>query len=284
METLYYSRPEIKITASGVSVKINSDVFVIQELDKISNIMLVTKSGYISIYALRLFSLKKVTLTLHNLNGEILYHIIPEQSNQYLDNRILQYDKFLHSRLQIAEQIIKAKREKYQSLLKQYKLPLLTNDNENVFSNEYFARIGQLFTDYGYNFYSRKGFYATSNQKAITIINSLLNFYYGLVEHRLLNDVSYYGLDYSISYLHEPQYNKLSLTYDLIEFLRSDIDNVVLKMAKDRKIKLSDFQLTDKGYYMLKEQHIPKYLKAISPIESKSKDTVKGFIQMLSKA
>ncbi len=211
METLFYSRSEIKITASGVSVKINNDAFVIQDFDKISDIMLIAKSGYISIYALRLFALKKISLTLHNINGEIIYHIIPEYPNQYIDNRIKQYDAFLHKRDIIADKIIKMKKEKYQSLLNEYSLPSLTSNCENVFSNEYFAHIGKLFNEYGYDYYGRKGFYHMSNMKATNKINAVLNFYYGFIEHRLLNDINYYNLDYNISFLHGHSITKCRL-------------------------------------------------------------------------
>lgn len=281
MQTLYYSRPEIKIIGSGVSIKINNDSFVIQELDKISNIMITAKSGYISLYALKLMALKRVTLTLHNLNGEILYHIIPEYPNQNLDNRILQYEAYLKNKDKIADKIVKIKKEKYEQLLKEYSLPELTSDKEGLFSMEYIGKIGKLFNDYGYNYYSRQGFYNNSNQKAVNIINALLNFYYGLIEHRLLSDIGYYGYDYNISFLHVPQYNKLPLTYDLIEFLRSDIDHIVLKLAENRKIKKSDFELTNKGYYLLKEEKITKYLKEIRPIENKTRETVEAFSNIL---
>ena len=82
METLYYSRPEIKITASGVSIKINNDSFVIQQFDKIKDIVIIAKSGYISVYALKLLALKNVSLTLNNMNGELIYNIIPQYPNK----------------------------------------------------------------------------------------------------------------------------------------------------------------------------------------------------------
>ena len=283
MQTLYYSRPEVKITGSGVNLKINNDNFVIQELDRISNIMLTAKSGYISLYALKLMALKRITLTLHNLSGQIIYHLIPEYPNQNLDNRIMQFEAYLKRKMQIANRIVETKKQKYSELLKEYNLPGLTNDNENVFSNEYWAHIGKLFNEYGYDFYSRKGFYAMSNQKAVNIINSLLNFYYGLIEHRLLNDITYYGYDYNISFLHIPQYNKLPLTYDLIEFLRPEIDKIVLRLAEERKIKKSDFELTDKGYYLLKEEKIGKYLKQIRTVENKTRETVEVFTNILKR-
>lgn len=282
METLYYLRPEIKITGSGVKIRINNDDYVIQELDKISNIMLIGKSGYISLYALRLFSLKRITLTLHNLNGETLYHIVPEYPNKNIDNRIMQYRAYLKNKECVADKIIKIKRQKYSELLEDYNLPKLTSNDESVFSNEYWAKIGNLFSLYGYDFYSRKGLYAVSNQKAINPLNSVLNFYYGLIEHRLLADISYCGLDFNISFLHVPQYNKLPLTYDLIEFLRAEIDKIVLKMAENKEIKKSDFELTNKGFYLLKEEKIRKYLKEITPIENKTRETVKYFLGLLA--
>ena len=88
MASLYYSRPEIKIRASGVNIRINNEEFVIQDFDKVDSIMITAKSGYISIYALRLLALKNITLTLHNLNGDLIYHVIPQYPNKNLDNRI----------------------------------------------------------------------------------------------------------------------------------------------------------------------------------------------------
>jgi CRISPR-associated protein Cas1 len=282
MASLYYSRPEIKIRASGVNIRINNEEFVIQDFDKVDSIMITAKSGYISIYALRLLALKNITLTLHNLNGDLIYHVIPQYPNKNLDNRILQYQAYLTNRNKVAEKIVRIKKQRYESLLQKLGLPLLTGKEESVFSNEYWAYIGRLFNEYGYNYYSRKGFYAVNNQKAIHPINAILNFYYGLIEHRLLNDFAYYGLDYNISFLHIPQYNKLPLTYDVIEFLRSDIDKIVLQLAKDKKIKATDFKLTERGYYLLKEQNIKRYLEHIKPVESMTKQTVESFIDLLA--
>ncbi len=53
-------------------------------------------------------------------------------------------------------------------------------------------------------------------------------------------------------------------------------------MAKNRKIKLNDFTLTDNGYYLIKEEKIKKYLKEIKPIENKTKNTVKDFTKILT--
>ena len=282
MKTLLYIRPDIKITASGVSLRINNDNFVIQDFDKISNIMITAKSGYISIYALRLLSLKRITLTLHNLNGEIIYHVIPDYPNQNLDNRILQFTQYLKNKELIANKIVKIKKENYQKLLTSYNMELLTSDIEAVFSNEYFARYQKLINEYGYEYTGRKGFYYMSNQKAINIVNAVLNFYYGFIEHKLLTKICYYGYDYNISFLHIPQYNKLPLTYDLIELLRADIDNIVLKLAKDRVIQKRDFTLTDDGYYLIKEGKINKYLKQIKPIENKTENALKSFTAILN--
>ena len=282
MASLYYSKPEIKIRASGVNIRINNDEFVIQDFDKIDNIMITAKSGYISLYALKLLALKRITLTLHNLNGQIIYHILPESPNKDIGNRILQYQQYLKNRVKIAKEIVKVKKQRYEKLLEKLKLPALTSDIENVFSNEYFARIGKLINDYGYSYNGRKGFYYMSNQKATNTINAVMNFYYGFIEHRLLTQIYRFNYDYNISYLHEPQYNKLPLTYDLIEFIRSDIDNVVLKMAKDRMIKNTDFLLTKEGYYMLKEDKIKRYLKEIEPVENKTEKVLDDFTNILS--
>ena len=82
--------------------------------------------------------------------------------------------------------------------------------------------------------------------------------------------------------MHIPQYNKLPLTYDLIELLRADIDNIILKLAKDRVIQKRDFTLTDDGYYLIKEGKINKYLKQIKPIENKTENVLKSFTAILN--
>ena len=281
MKSLFYIRPEIKITGSGISVKINNDFFTVQDFDKIDNIMITAKSGYISLYALKIMAIKRITLTLHNMNGLLLYHIIPEYPNKSIDNRILQYKQFIENREQIASKIVSIKKQKYNEMLKEYNMPLVTNDNEAVFSNEYFAKFQQLITDYGYEYTGRKGLYYMSNQKAINIINATMNLFYGYIEHKLLNQIAYENLDYNISFLHEPQYNKLPLTYDLIEMLRADIDKIVLDMAQNRFIQKRHFELSS-GYYLLKEQNIKRYIKNIEPLENKTNDIVKDFINILS--
>ena len=278
---LFYIRPEVKITATGVNIKINNDNYVIQELEKIDDIMITAKSGYISIYALRLLAMKGVTLTLHNLNGELIYHIIPESPKKTIDNRILQYKAFIQNKQEIADKIVKRKHENYNRLLEAYNKPLIKDKSEGLFAEEYFSYLGALLNDFGYDYYSRSGLYSNSNQKAIHIINATLNLFYGYIEHRLLTSISQYDLDYNLSFLHKPQYNKLSLTYDLIELLRADIDKCVLEMAESRRIQRSHFTLEKNGYYLLKEEKLKGYLKNIEPVEKQTDNTVKTFIHIL---
>ncbi len=281
IRTLIYQKPEIKITGSSLTIHINDDYFVLPELDKISSIMLITKAGYISIYALKLLASKGISLTLHDLNGNIIYHFIPEKTNKNFKNRIIQYKAFFEKRKNIANKIIEIKKMKYNELLKKYDKPMLIENTEGLFSNEYFSYFSALLKEYGYEYTFRYGILRNSNQRAINRINTLMNLYYGYIEHCLLITSYEYGLDYNIAYLHEPQYNKIPITYDLIELLRADIDNIVLQLAKKRKIILSDFILNE-NYYIMKEEKIPVYIKQLKPVIDKTEQTVKDLISIIN--
>lgn len=112
---------------------------MIQDFDKSDSLMLIAKTGYISLYALHLFALKHLTISLHNLNGKLIYSKIPEMLNNHIDNRILQYGMYFKNRKEIADKIVELKRKKYNELLREYWLSELTDTDEAVFSNVYFA-------------------------------------------------------------------------------------------------------------------------------------------------
>lgn len=197
--------PEVKITASGVSLKINNEEYVVQEIN-FDSLFITAKTGYISIYALKLLSLKHVSLTFNNLNGTTLYNVIPDYPIPDPDLRIRQYKAYFQNKQAIINYLIEEKFKCSNAILDKYgkpKIPLHLPENE--FAAIYFSYFTSLLNDYGYDYYSRRGFYKNFAAKATNRVNALMNFYYGLIEHRLLNDIAYRGLDYQLSFLHIPR-------------------------------------------------------------------------------
>ena len=261
MNTLVYISNDIKVRQSDIKIMIDNDMYFPNDLYKYKSIMLITNHGYISIQSLYLLSRLGKPITISNLNGAHVYDLIPAKQFSNYEIKIKQI-KALDFKDIIANKIIQQKQINYNSLLQNYNLKTFDiSINEKYFSRYYFKELSKQFLQYGYDFRIRKGFYGMTNAKADNEINALLNFTYGYIEHKLLFYIDKSGLDYSISYLHNSDNYKLSLTYDIIELLRYKCDNIVLSMAKNKLIDKSLFDYTD--YVKLKPDFIKKYVKII---------------------
>ncbi|MEM0144064.1 MAG: CRISPR-associated endonuclease Cas1, partial [Candidatus Parvarchaeum sp.] len=250
---------------------------LIQDL-KFKSLFIISKAGYISVYAMRMLASQNISLSFRNLNGDVIYDCIPHFAEVSPNIKLQQYKAYSEKRSLIAKEIIKAKQTNYNRLLTDYNYQTIDeNLPEEQFSRKYFKAFKSIVNRYGYQYENRRGKFGVLNLGATNQLNSLLNFYYGLIEHRLIVDISRQGLDYQISYLHVPQTRKLSLAYDLIEYLRADIDRVVLGLAETGKIKETDFTVNT-DYYMLKQDKIAKYLKPIAKVENMTSGVVEQFI------
>jgi CRISPR-associated protein Cas1 len=79
-------------------------------------------------------------------------------------------------------------------------------------------------------------------QGAKDIVNSCLNYGYGILYPRLWQAVIETGLNPSISFLHKPQHNEPTLTFDLIEEFRQQVvDRTVFSLfTKGKELRLAD--------------------------------------------
>lgn len=100
-------------------------------------------------------------------------------------------------------------------------------------------------------------------------INSMLSFGYSLLEKDVRRAISSVGLNSSIGFLHEIDYRKESLVYDIMEVFRPLIvDRLVLKLTKLGSFTKNDFIYNDnsclfndesrKMFIMMYEQYILK--------------------------
>ncbi len=211
-------------------------------------------SGYITIGAIKWLSQRNCSYILSDLNGNIISYIIP--NSKETDPHILlnQFNAYKTKQEIIANHILNIKYINQNKLLESLNLERITkNYSEQINAKIYFQRLNPLINQYGYDFESRAGIYHVLNKTAVNMVNACLNLSYGYILSKLMVELESHGLTHKISFIHKPQITKLSLAYDLLEYLRSDIDKVILSLLKNKKIQQSQFNIIDHTYYLHKD-------------------------------
>jgi CRISPR-associated protein Cas1 len=81
--------------------------------------------------------------------------------------------------------------------------------------------------------WQRVGFEGRVRSGAPDLVNSMLNYGYGILYSRLLGVLLRTGLNVNISFLHKPQEGKTSLLFDFIEEFRPPVvDRVGVRPAE----------------------------------------------------
>jgi len=83
--------------------------------------------------------------------------------------------------------------------------------------------------------------------------NASLNYGYAILESEIKKATSSVGLDYSIGFLHEINQSRTPLVYDIQELFRWLIDISVMQLLEEKKIKKSDFIITENYHTRLGE-------------------------------
>jgi len=80
-----------------------------------------------------------------------------------------------------------------------------------------------------------------------------LNYGYAIMESEIRKSINSVGLDYSIGFLHEINQSRTPLVYDMQELFRWLIDVSVIQLLEEKKIKKSDFIITESYHTRLGE-------------------------------
>ena len=110
-----------------------------------------------------------------------------------------------------------------------------------------------------FNFTGRKNKSSSRNYNASDEINALLNYGYAILESEIRKATNTVGLDYSIGFLHEINQSRTPLVYDIQELFRWFIDVSVIQLLEEKKIKKSDFIITE-NYHTRLGENIAKLL------------------------
>ena len=249
-------------------------------------------TGNITFEAMRWLSKHNINLTLLNWNGQLLANVMPEQPKSG-KLRIKQYQKYLDSeaRFEVALKIVQTKVEHSLNLLEElsrfyssvdivsirtsaekedlFLLEIMKNSEKQDISKSikqlmtYEGRIAGIYHDNltrifselypEFNFTGRKNKANSRNYNASDEINALLNYGYAILESEIKKAINSVGLDYSIGFLHEINQSRTPLVYDIQELFRWLIDVSVIQLLEEKKIKKSDFIITENYHTRLGE-------------------------------
>ena len=249
-------------------------------------------TGNITFEAMRWLSKHNINLTLLNWNGQLLANVMPEQPKSG-KLRIKQYQKYLDStdRFEIALKIVQTKVEHSLNMLEElsrfyesvdfvkirksaekedlFLLGIMKNSEKQDISKSikqlmtYEGRIARIYHENlttifnqlspEFNFTGRKNKTNSRNYNASDEINALLNYGYAILESEIRKAINGIGLDYSIGFLHEINQSHTPLVYDLQELFRWIIDLSVIELLEEKKIKKSDFIITENYHTRLGE-------------------------------
>jgi len=249
-------------------------------------------TGNITFEAMRWLSKHNINLTLLNWNGQLLANMMPEQPKSG-KLRVKQYQKYLDStdRFEIALKIVQVKVEQSLNLLEELSrfhesvdiisirkyvekedlllLGVMKNSEKQDISKSikqlmtYEGRIAGIYLENltaifnhlnpKFNFTGRKNKVNSRNNNASDEINALLNYGYAILESEIRKAINSIGLDYSIGFLHEINQSRTPLVYDIQELFRWLIDISVIQLLEEKKIKKSNFIITENYHTRLGE-------------------------------
>jgi len=115
-----------------------------------------------------------------------------------------------------------------------------------------------------FNFTGRKNKSNSRNYNASDEINALLNYGYAILESEIRKSINLVGLDYSVGFLHEINRSRTPLVYDIQELFRWIIDISIIRLLEEKKIKKSDFIITENYHTRLGEDVAKSLIEKIN--------------------
>lgn len=122
---------------------------------------------------------------------------------------------------------------------------------EAVFSHYYWIALASVF-DKKWEFISRNFGDNWGSRNADDPINAMFNYGYSILESECWKAANIVGLEPYIGFIHKTYTNRAPLIYDLQEPFRWLVDLGILKLIFEKKIKKTDFMITDGGHVRLK--------------------------------
>jgi CRISPR-associated protein Cas1 len=239
-------------------------------------------TGNITFDAIRWLMKHDINLTFLNWNGNLLGVTLPKApKNGRL--KVMQYQAYLDTkkRYAIAEQIVSQKIAHSFNLLKELSRfydEVKSQEVQRVFAAEksnfatgphtvaslmnyegriatfYWSMLVKVFNRLqpDFHFVNRGTKSYSWNMNAADEVNASLNYGYAILESAIKKDTNSIGFDPTVGFLHEIAQSKTPLVYDIQELFRWLIDLSVLQLLEEKKLKKSDFIVTENYHLRLK--------------------------------
>ena len=122
--------------------------------------------------------------------------------------------------------------------------------NEGDAAARYFGVFQHLINDPGSGFQFR----GRSRRPPLDEVNALLSFLYAMLSHDCRSACEATGLDAAVGFLHRDRPGRPGMALDLMEEFRPFlVDRLVLSLINRKQIALSDFDTTESGAVLLKD-------------------------------
>lgn len=120
----------------------------------------------------------------------------------------------------------------------------------------YWEQLTKIFNNLypSFDFQSRGNKQSPHNMNASDEINAQLNYGYAILESQVRKYINAVGLDLSIGFLHETRQSNTPLVYDLQELFRWIVDLSIIQLLEEKKLKKSDFIVTENYHIRLREK------------------------------
>lgn len=114
-------------------------------------------------------------------------------------------------------------------------------------------------------------------KQAVTPINAILNFAYGILESQIRTALNAIGADINVGILHSDKDNRDNFVYDAIEALRGDVDDLVLTFIKTHVFSVGDFNVAPSGAISIHPSLCKVLAEQIKLPQRKAGDEAKWF-------
>lgn len=251
-------------------------------------------TGSITFDAIRWLMKHDINLTILNWNGNLLGVTLPkEPKNGRL--KVMQYQTYLDSkrRFAIAHSIVGEKIAHTQNMLKELSCyysevdlkqvnKVFAAEKDNFANNEqsianllnyegriaifYWGILAKIFNKLypDFHFVKRGSKSYSWNMNASDEVNALLNYGYAILESQTRKNINAVGLDPAVGFLHEPAQPKTPLVYDIQELFRWLVDLSVLQLLEEKKLKKSNFIVTENYHIRLRPETAKMLIEKIS--------------------
>ncbi len=207
-------------------------------------------------------------------------------------NYLLRYKQYqFKDELTFARKLVLNKIKNQLSLIKEYRPEFFNKKSKHKLIKEYQLKIdravdlnelmgieGVLSKTYFQNLFENYDWYKRLPRTKMDINNLLLDIGYTILFNFIDCLLLLHGFDTYKGIYHQLYFQRKSLTCDIEEPFRCLIDKALLRAYGLKRVKMSDFKKTKKGYY-LKINHQEKYLRIFTEELMKNKEEIFKYVK-----